>query len=53
MAFNNISICAADTPQALEALDALTAEHGNCAIEDADVIVPLGGDRGSGFAVKR
>ncbi len=44
MALENIAIVAAGTPQALEALNALTAEYGNCAIEDADVIVPLGGD---------
>jgi NAD+ kinase len=44
MAFENIAFVATDTPQAMEAHDALTAEYGNCAIEDADVIVPLGGD---------
>ena len=44
MAFENIAFVAADAPQAIEALDALTANYGNCAIDDADVIVPLGGD---------
>ncbi|MDX1484906.1 MAG: NAD kinase [Alphaproteobacteria bacterium] len=44
MAFENIAVIAGDTPQAREALDVLTAKYGNCAIEDADVIVPLGGD---------
>jgi len=44
MVFKNIAFVAADTRQANEAHDALTAEYGNCAIGDADVIVPLGGD---------
>jgi NAD+ kinase len=44
MAFEQIAFTAANMPQAQDALEQLAAEYGNCAIEDADVIVPLGGD---------
>lgn len=44
MAYSNIAFTAADTPQAQEALRQLTEQFGNCTVEDADIIVPLGGD---------
>jgi NAD+ kinase len=39
-----ISFTSSDTKIASEALDRLSNLYGNCAIEDADVIVALGGD---------
>ena len=39
-----ISFTSSDTKIASEALDRLSKLYGNCAIEDADVIVALGGD---------
>ena len=44
MALKKITFIAADTPQAEEALGELAGEYGNCPAEEADVIVPLGGD---------
>ncbi len=44
MAFERIAFTAANMPPAQDALEQLAAEYGNCAIEEADVIVPLGGD---------
>lgn len=44
MAFDKIAFVAAETPEAREALDSLTDQYGNCAPDEADVIVPLGGD---------
>ncbi len=38
-----ISFTSSDTKIASEALDRLSKLYGNCAIEDADVIVALGG----------
>ncbi len=40
---------AATTPEARAAADTLIAQYGNCPFEEADVIVPLGGD---GFMLK-
>ena len=45
-----ISFTSSDTKIASEALDRLSKLYGNCAIEDADVIVALGGD---GLCCKR
>ena len=39
-----ISFTSSDTKIASEALDRLSKLYGNCAIEDADIIVALGGD---------
>ena len=44
MAFDRIAFTAANSPQAQKALEELAAEYGNFAINDADVIVALGGD---------
>ena len=45
-----ISFTSSDTKIASEALDRLSKLYGNCAIEDADVIVALGGD---GFMLQK
>ncbi|WGH79321.1 NAD kinase [Jannaschia ovalis] len=39
-----IAFVASDTPEAQEALVALTERYGQCALEEADVVVALGGD---------
>ncbi|HET6604779.1 MAG TPA: NAD kinase [Xanthomonadaceae bacterium] len=44
MKADRIAFVASRTPQGEDALRALTAEHGQCGVEDADVIVTLGGD---------
>jgi NAD+ kinase len=44
MTFDRLAFTAANSPQARKALAGLTEEYGNCPIEDADVIVALGGD---------
>ena len=44
MAWDKIAFIAADTPHAQDALTELAAAYGNCAPQEADVIVPLGGD---------
>jgi len=44
MAFDRIAFTAANSPQAQKALHDLISEYGDSAIEDADVIVALGGD---------
>ena len=44
MQFQRIAFIAGQTAEAREALARLAAVYGNCAPEDADVIVPLGGD---------
>ncbi len=44
MALEKIAFIAADMPQAADALGELVGEYGNCAPEEADVIVAIGGD---------
>ena len=44
MPFSRICIVASDAPAAQEAAEKLEKLYGNCAPQDADVIVPLGGD---------
>lgn len=44
MTFDKIAFVAADIPEAQDALVALVGRYGNRAPEEADVIVPLGGD---------
>ena len=41
---SRISFCAAPTALATEARGRLVARYGDCALEDASVVVPLGGD---------
>lgn len=40
----NVHFVASDRPRGQDALRTLTDRHGNCALEEADVIVVLGGD---------
>jgi NAD+ kinase len=42
--FERVAFVAGTAPEAQRALSQLTAAHGNCAPQDADVIVALGGD---------
>ncbi|NQU59379.1 MAG: NAD kinase [Rhodospirillales bacterium] len=44
MPFSKICIVASDAPPAQEAAKKLVERYGNCTPEEADVIVPLGGD---------
>lgn len=39
-----LAFLANDSPEALAALEVLSERHGNCSVDDADVIVALGGD---------
>lgn len=44
MNFNRIAFLASDAPEARRALTRLTKLHGNASLENADVVVALGGD---------
>ncbi|MBT3793066.1 MAG: NAD kinase [Rhodospirillales bacterium] len=44
MRYKKVSFVAAEAPQAIQAQVALTKLYGNCPPDQADVIVPLGGD---------
>ncbi len=44
MAFDRIAFLASPAPAAQEALAALTGRHGQCDLDDAEIIVALGGD---------